>query len=333
MEPAVSAVDGALLAGWRSAVEDLLAACRDQEDEGAGLDESEACRAALRSLRSRLRLVSAALADAADVHALLPGVREFAARVPALEQRVFALCADVAARLPAHSAMRREFYVYLHRAPDGSVFYVGKGRERRAWSRVRTDVWSRYVSERLGGRYDVVIHRDGLTHGEALALESELIRAYGAALVNWINPSRDIDAEALERARLLRAETLGRVGALQFMERVAPEEALQRYRRALADVRTYSRIPFERGLLGEMKDVDRRGDPIVLDRLTRCLERLGRADEIMRVAADYFREFPDAPRTPAGGRVSRRCERAAAGRLQRGHAGAGARMRRSRVLR
>lgn len=107
---------------------------------------------------------------------------------------------------------------------------------------------------------------------------------------------------------------------------------VRRYRLALADVRLYCRWPIEGGVLGGLKEPDRIGEPVVLDRLTRLLERLGRADEIVAAADGYFAEFPDARRTPAGERVRRRCERAAAGRLQRGPRAPAGRKRGGRML-
>jgi hypothetical protein len=303
-------------AEWSARLGERLADLRASVDPDQPDPVLDARRDALRRVRVGVRRVRYALADAADLHALLATCAT-AEGLEAERELYAALGRD----LPATTAVRREFYVYLHRAPGGAVFYVGKGRARRAWSKARTDVWRRYVAERLGGRYSVEIHRDGLTHAEQ-----------GARLVNWINPSRDFDAAALERATLLRTETLGRVGTAQFLERTAPEEALRRYRLALADVRLYCRWPVERGLLGELREPDRQGEPVVLDRLTRLLERLGRAAEILAVANDYFAEFPDAVSTPAGARVRRRCERAAAGRLQGAAPPALARPRRRRVL-
>jgi hypothetical protein len=320
------------LGAWTERCGALRRELRADDDSDAPDLARDALIDALGALRTALRRVRYAVVDAADARERLGPLLGAAAAVPDAAAAVVALACDVDANLPARTAVRREFYVYLHRAPDGAVFYVGKGRGRRAWSRARTEVWRRHVDGALAGRYDVEIHRDGLTSAEALALEAELVARHGARLVNWINPARDIDAEALERARLLRAETLGRVGTAAFIEGAAPAEALRRYALALADVRVYCRIAYERGLLGDLKDVDRVGEPIVLDRLTRCLERLGRGDAILRAAADYFAEFPDARGTPAGERVGRRCERAAAGRLQAARTPAAAQPRRRRVL-
>ncbi len=314
-------------AQWSARLAERLADLRAALDPDAPDPALEVRSEALRGVRVALRRLRYALTDAADLQALLAALL---GRDDLAAEREF--LAVLRADLPASTPVRREFYVYLHRAPDGAVFYVGKGRARRAWSKARTAVWRRYVDERLQGRYVIDIHRDGLTHAEALALEAEIVAKHGAQLVNWVNPSRDLDAAALERAMLLRAETLGRVGTARFLEDSAPEEALRRYRLALADVRLYCRWECERGLLGELKEPDRQGEPVVLDRLTRLLERLGRASEIVAAAREYFGEFPDALRTPAGERVRRRCERAASGKLLFRSRPAAGRARRGRVL-
>jgi hypothetical protein len=299
---------------WRTRLDGVLGGWRDRLDPERPDPGLLDAIASVRALRVRLRLAAAGLVDVAEVHGALDAVRSHA---PSGDdgRALLTACDGLAAELPAQCDVRREFYVYLHRALGAAVFYVGKGRGRRAWSRARTAVWHRYVVGRLGGRYEVEIVRDALSHSEALALEASLIAAHGPALVNWVNPAREFDTGALERARLLRAETLALVGTAQFYEESAPAEALRRYRLALADARVYCRLPVERGLLGELRDANRVGEPLVLDRLTRCLERLGRAAEIVAEVDAYFAEFPDARATPAGGRARRRRDRASSGRL------------------
>ena len=70
--------------------------------------------------------------------------------------------------------MRQDYYVYVHKDPDGKVFYVGKGTGKRAWSQDRDRVWHRYVSEKRGGQYEVQIIKNELNEEEALELENEL---------------------------------------------------------------------------------------------------------------------------------------------------------------
>ena len=81
--------------------------------------------------------------------------------------------------------MGRDYYVYCHRDRAGNVFYVGKGVERRAWSRDRHGLWHKYVQEYLGGHYTVEIVEEGLSENEALSLEARMIRQYREQLVNW----------------------------------------------------------------------------------------------------------------------------------------------------
>lgn len=71
------------------------------------------------------------------------------------------------------------FYVYLHKRPtDGSVFYVGKGKQRRAWiTKSRNPHWLNVVNKH--GGFDVEIIKEGLTEQEAFALEAETVAKYG----------------------------------------------------------------------------------------------------------------------------------------------------------
>lgn len=308
---------------WTVTLAQLHAALRDAaDDDPAPPPERALARDSLlehgRALRRALRRLRLALIDAAEVRALLANAPPASAGLATDEALAAhaALLAELRAELPDASEPRREFYVYLHRDAAGRVFYVGKGRARRAWSRARTAVWHRYVDGVLGGDYAVEIHARDLTHAQALALESELMAQHGPALVNWLNRARTFDADSVQRAQLLRADTLARVGTTAFIEAQDPEEALRRYARALDDVRRYARMPVEHGLLGRLKDADRRGEPLVLDRYTRCLARLGRDEELRAVAQAYFAEFPDAVRTPAGERARRRAEAASRARLR-----------------
>src|SRR4030043_1805886 len=91
------------------------------------------------------------------------------------------------------------FYVYIHKDPNGNVFYVGKGKGKRAWDKSkRHSMWKRYV-KRFSGRFNVEIYRDNLTEDEALNLEYELMDKYGAELINWSNISVDGNWKAYEK--------------------------------------------------------------------------------------------------------------------------------------
>lgn len=78
-----------------------------------------------------------------------------------------------------------KFYVYLHSNADtGEVFYVGKGKGPRAWSKQRNNLWKTVTKH---CNYSVVIVKDGLEEDEALQMEAQLISEYrslGQAVAN-----------------------------------------------------------------------------------------------------------------------------------------------------
>jgi len=67
-----------------------------------------------------------------------------------------------------------EFYVYVYMRPDGSYYYVGKGKGVRAWNHSR--------KERIKAQPDntkIVIVAHGLSENEAHQLEVKLIKLHG----------------------------------------------------------------------------------------------------------------------------------------------------------
>jgi hypothetical protein len=208
------------------------------------------------------------------------------------------------------TAMRRDYYVYFHRDGAGNIFYVGKGTDRRAWSNDRHPVWHKYVAERLGGRYSVEIHRDGLTEPEAEALEDQLIAEFGEQLVNWINPGRKFDYEALETYHRLRDANRRFVEDTKALEASDPAGAVERYLTAMIRMREYEAMTLERGLISELSGGPDWGDPNILNRLTLCLQKLGRYTEMIERADQYFAEFPSARNLSIGKQVITRIDKA-----------------------
>lgn len=83
-----------------------------------------------------------------------------------------------------------EFYVYIHRkATTGEVFYVGKGKGKRAGQTADRNTHWQNVANKHG--VEVVYAETGMTEDDAFALEMQLIAEYGRAdmgegnLVNW----------------------------------------------------------------------------------------------------------------------------------------------------
>lgn len=83
--------------------------------------------------------------------------------------------------------MNNVFYVYIHRKLNGEIFYVGKGRDKRAWSpHGRNTFWKNTV---LKYEYNVSIIEDNLSESQAFELEEFLIsycklRTQGGTLTN-----------------------------------------------------------------------------------------------------------------------------------------------------
>lgn len=205
--------------------------------------------------------------------------------------------------------VRRDYYVYFHKTRQGNIFYVGKGTRDRAWSMDRHPVWKKYVSERLDGQFDVEIACNGLSEDEAEAIECLLIYKHGENLVNWVNPRRDFDYEAIEKYHKLRDENRKFVEETRQIEGDDQEAAAERYRRALDAMRKYEAITTERGLIADLGGGPDWGDPNILDRLTLCLIRAGKPQEAIAEADRYFSEFPSALTLSVGKRISKRIEK------------------------
>lgn len=69
--------------------------------------------------------------------------------------------------------MKTDYYVYSHKDLDGVVFYVGKGRSKRAFTKnSRNKEWH----EKAKGGFTVDFHSTNLTENEAKNIERDLIK-------------------------------------------------------------------------------------------------------------------------------------------------------------
>lgn len=74
-------------------------------------------------------------------------------------------------------------YVYLHKKPNGQIFYVGKGTKDRAWDKHNRNQHWKNVVAKYG--YDVTIFLDNISEEKAYSVEEDLIEAIG--LDNLVN--------------------------------------------------------------------------------------------------------------------------------------------------
>lgn len=87
---------------------------------------------------------------------------------------------------PGHTPT--EFYVYVHVGDEnGEVFYVGKGKGKRAWSTNREPYWHEYV-ESIGRKYTVKIVSEGLSESEALKQEEAMLVQNAYSVINQDRP-------------------------------------------------------------------------------------------------------------------------------------------------
>jgi hypothetical protein len=188
------------------------------------------------------------------------------------------------------------WYVYAHRDSAGRVFYIGKGCEGRADSNDRHYVWHKYVAERSGGQFRSQILSHHATSEEAEERESRLISRYGKHLVNWINPRRAFDYAALDRFHKLRQANRAFVAETRPLDETSPDIAIDRYRQALRNVLEFRNIVLERGLVAELNTghVAGNGELEILDRLTLCLKRLDRMEELRAAVTEFEALHPTA---------------------------------------
>lgn len=77
----------------------------------------------------------------------------------------------------------RQHYVYIHRKQtDGAIFYVGKGKDRRAWATSGRNPHWRNIQAKHG--FEVHIVRANLPETCALSFERAMIAAIGKGLAN-----------------------------------------------------------------------------------------------------------------------------------------------------
>ena len=213
----------------------------------------------------------------------------------------------IAKQQSEQGSTKTDYYIYFHKDTNGNIFYIGKGRAKRAWSKKRHPVWVKYVEEHLYGEYSVELHKQGLSEAEAEEMESALIGQYGAQLVNWSNPGRNFDYEMIEVYHQSRNANRDFVAATRDMEGSDPAAAIERYQKALKTLFEYESLTREHGLVASLNKDMNNGDLTIIDRLTLMLKRAGRLDEASSAARVYFDRFPSARDTVQGKLVLKRC--------------------------
>lgn len=218
-------------------------------------------------------------------------------------------------RLNPDQAKPSGFYVYGHYDLNDSLFYVGKGIGKRAWSKGRHPLWDRYVNYHLAGKHEVRIIADSMTSEEADELEADLIAKHSDRLVNWQNMGRATDFKLLEHYHALRDANRRLIQETKALESTQPGLAVEQYKKAIEKTAEYAFLDFEQGLVGQLlreeaNEIGRNGELEALDRLTICLIKLGKTSEAADHTAAYFSRFKRDLLLKSSEKISKRIEKA-----------------------
>jgi hypothetical protein len=199
-------------------------------------------------------------------------------------------------RKPPNQVKPSGFYVYGHYDLNGSLFFVGKGTGKRAWSKDRHPLWGRYVNHHLSGKYEVRIIADSMSTEEAEKLEAELISKHSDSLVNWQNMGRKTDFKLLGHYNALRDANRRLIQETKGLESTEIGLAVEQYKKAIEKIAEYAFLEFEQGLVGQLlleeaNELGRNGELEALDRLTLCLIKLGKLSEAADQTAEYFSRY------------------------------------------
>lgn len=209
------------------------------------------------------------------------------------------------------------YYVYAHVDRAQNVFYIGKGTGKRAWSKKRHGLWTRYVERHLHNDYSIEILQDDLSEEDAEFWEAQWISRYGSQLVNWANSEREIDLAACELYWQRRNANKALLQQARLTESTDLEQAATMYIDVIGAILSYERIKMEKGLVGQLlleeeQETGRFGEIEALDRLTICLLKLGRIREAARRVEEYFAIFKGDLNRAAADRIKKRTRKAMA---------------------
>lgn len=107
------------------------------------------------------------------------------------------------------------YYIYIHSKPDGEIFYVGKGKDNRAYQKTMRNRYWHFVYNKYG--YIVNIIESGLSQEEACVKEKLLINSIGrkdlgkGTLVNMTDGGDGNNNFSIESRKAISDKAKGRI--------------------------------------------------------------------------------------------------------------------------
>ena len=186
------------------------------------------------------------------------------------------------------------YYVYAHiNQETKKVFYIGMGKNKRAWSKNRHPYWTKYV-EKLNCKYDVKILKDKLYEQEAVEWEQHYMREYANTLLNiqnWYQPHPGW--EIYDHYHNKQYEIDNKMIILRNWELVDINRAIDGYKELLhthEELRKLSPRQYEGELIQELSE--EQGPYYIINKLSICLARVGKVKEAIKIIEEYLSKFP-----------------------------------------
>lgn len=136
----------------------------------------------------------------------------------------------------------KQFYVYTHAKPDGSIFYVGKGQGNRYRQFSKRTAWHKNIAQKYGAENIIIQIVNCVSEQAAFELEKiyiKQLRESGAELVNMTDGGEGISGLVhTEETRRKLSESKKGLSTPKMRECQLGKKASQETRQKMTEART-----------------------------------------------------------------------------------------------